>query len=420
LDRDRTQSAVREAGYFDTEDGYEVRETTAPATPEAQQWEGWGTALKPAWEPVVVARKPLSGTVASNVLEHGTGALNVDATRIGGGERLTGGSGKLWSHYRDDTEDRAEPQVNDGLGRWPANVVLGHHLDCTIPNHPDDVDPPCCHPDCPVRLLDEQSGESKSTGGQAAPLGRSAIYGDWAGEVEKRDPGFGDSGGASQFMTTVGFSILDEWPPHGGNETRFRYQSKASSAERNAGLDGFEEREGGALKAGGNHVDSRVGRIHSDGAVQRASVPRTKNSHPTVKPIELMRWLVRLVTPPGGTVLDPFTGSGSTGIAAVLQGFDFVGCEREPEYAAIAEARIAWWERHRGEGAADEILQAGQERDRVEAEGQGSLFDVPEPEPVDWAGREGEASADRQYTDRGGSNFAMKPGRRRVRQPGGR
>lgn len=172
---------------------------TAPATEAAQTWDGWGTALKPAWEPIIMARKPLVGTVAANVLEHGTGAINVNGCRIEG-----------------------------DAGRWPANVLL---------------DPEA------AAMLDEQSGES-----------------------------------------------------------RFFYTAKTSSSERHG----------------------------NDGANGTA----TKNDHPTVKPVDLMAYLVKLVTPPDGTVLDPFMGSGSTGIAALRLGFEFVGIEREENYLKIAEARV--------------------------------------------------------------------------------
>ena len=190
---------------------------TAPTTDAARQWQGWGTALKPAWEPIILARKPLIGTVASNVTAHGTGAINVDACRIG--------------------------------ERWPANLAL-----------------------------DEEA---------AAMLG---------------DP------------------------------SRFFYTAKASRSERNAGCDAIDARPQDPTRdvdaPGGNNPRNR-------GAAARV------NSHPTVKPVALMRWLVRMVTPPGGVVLDPFCGSGTTLVAAIEEGFDCVGVEREAEYVAIIEARVA-------------------------------------------------------------------------------
>ena len=234
-------------------------EITKPATAEAAEWQGWGTALKPAHEPIVLARKPLAGTVAGNVLEFGTGALNVDGTRIehAGADDLEQSLAK--NPGRDDTvtsgtygADRPQQSVNVN-GRWPANAILDEEAG---------------------RLLDEQSGELSP--GQH-PARRSGIgYGSGAqgttGEARATD-----SGGASRFF----------------------YCAKASSAERGEG-----------------------------------------NTHPTVKPVALMQWLVRLVTPGGGLVLDPFAGSGSTGIAATREGFSFIGLEREAEYVAIARRRI--------------------------------------------------------------------------------
>jgi DNA modification methylase len=262
---------------------------TAPATPDAERWQGWGTALKPAHEPIVLARKPLSGTVSANVLAHGTGALNVDGCRI-------------------------------GEGRWPANV--------------------CLDPEA-AAMLDEQTG---SVGGNHCPKdasGTNAVYGDFAQRPDSSLVGYGDSGGASRFL----------------------YVAKSSSAERNAGLDGFEATFSPTM---GNGIG---GKEHDP----ETATPK-RNTHPTVKPIELMRWLVRLVTPPGGTCLDPFTGSGTTGCAAVLEGFRFVGIEREPEYAAIARARIAWWSEHPDGMKLVERLEAEREHTAKREAGQIGLF----------------------------------------------
>jgi site-specific DNA-methyltransferase (adenine-specific) len=208
-----------------------------PATPEAQQWHGWGTALKPAHEPAVLARKPLTNTVADNVLTWGVGALNIDGSRVGG-----------------------------DAGRWPANVILDEHA---------------------AEALDEQSGHSVSKSGGKS--GSNANPMSWhESNVNRPRVGHNDSGGASRFF----------------------YIAKASRAEREAGLEGDSERA---------------------------------NHHPTVKPIALMRHLVRLVTPKGGVVLDPFMGSGSTGCAAMLEGMRFVGIDITAEYVDIAERRIQHW-----------------------------------------------------------------------------
>jgi DNA modification methylase len=270
---------------------------------------GLGTALKPAHEPVVVARKPLTGTVAANVLEHGTGALNVDGCRV---EAVTvkGAGLDVNTHLRPSVRRTSDEnsssysihKTEDAYtvppsGRWPANVVL---------------DPEA------AELLDAQTGELTSTlrGKDYSTPATNRIYGARDQSPANPENTYADSGGASRFF----------------------YVAKASRAERNAGLDGFEER------LPDNAIDRASQRNGEEAAAGRGSLTRPMaNVHPTVKPIALMRWLVRLVTPPGGTVLDPFTGSGTTGIAAVLEGFDFIGIEREAEYVAIARARIAHW-----------------------------------------------------------------------------
>ena len=349
-----TTVSERTAPPSDVETAATSQPSTLGAT--ASEWQGWGTALKPAHEPVVVARKPLAGTVAGNVLVHGTGALNVDGCRIEG-ERGTGHWGGTQStKVRQHGRGGAYAEPNDGFeternaeGRWPANVVLG--CDC-------DTDEPCrvhgirrCTiclsgghlPGCPVRLLDEQTGEL--TSGDLRPghkQGGGEGYGYGEGTI-RRDYG-GDSGGASRFF----------------------YCAKSSRGERNAGLEGFEERE--TRTYGDRGPDGTPMSPNGQTAVIR------QNVHPTVKPIELMRWLVRLVTPPGGTVLDPFTGSGTTGCACALESFDFIGVESEPEYVEIANARIGWWKKHRGDGLAAAVSAAGATREQIENNGQEALF----------------------------------------------
>jgi DNA modification methylase len=231
-------------------------------------WKGWGTALKPAHEPAVLARKPLTGTVADNVMTWGVGALNIDGCRISGApwHRNDNGIGdpRMWAglgqqHYREQHPS----------GRWPANVIFDEDA---------------------AKALDAQSGYSKGTmpnpninyGG--GDVNKNNIYG-WPAKSMQGTAPYPDSGGASRFF----------------------YVAKASKAEREAGLDSDSDRA---------------------------------NHHPTVKPIELMRYLVRLVTPNGGTVLDPFMGSGSTGCAAMLEGMDFIGIDITPEYVEIARRRI--------------------------------------------------------------------------------
>ena len=235
----------------------EPRPITAPATPEAEAWDGWGTALKPAFEPIVLARKPLAEkTVARNVLAHGTGAINVDACRIEGepwkAHRATGlGKVKFFTEGETPVIDK-EPHT---AGRWPANVLLDQHA---------------------AAWVDEQSGITQSPSAVTRGGKRQEAY--RMGRQESV-PAPGDKGGASRFF----------------------YSAKAPKRER-PNVDGVQ--------------------------------------HPTVKPLAIMRWLIRLVTPPGGTVLDPFAGSGTTIEAALIEGFNPVGIEMETDYLPLIQHRI--------------------------------------------------------------------------------
>lgn len=245
--------------------GWEIRDCLSwlygSGFPKSHNGPWGGTALKPGWEPIVLARKPLTGTVEGNHAKHGTGALNIDGCRIGTGEdKTTGGCAGVSALHGGGIKARAG--VDFSVGRWPANVVL------------DDV---------AAEMLDEQSGERP--GMKLAELNRGSTTG----------KGLGYGSTSAQQAGMVGYS-------DGGGASRFFYTAKASRSERNAGAE---------------------------------------NTHPTVKPLDLMQWLCRLVTPKGGLILDPFTGSGSTGRAAIAEGFSFIGIEMEPEYAAIARARIA-------------------------------------------------------------------------------
>ncbi|HUW09217.1 MAG TPA: DNA methyltransferase [Anaerolineae bacterium] len=292
-----------------------AHDITAPATPEAAQWEGWGTALKPACENWILVRKPLSEpTVAANVLRWGCGGLNIDACRV---EHVTVDGGSLATNPQLRDSIKAGENINPSSfelgghtlkphpsGRWPANLVLDEEA---------------------ARLMDEVVGESSSPQKVTRGGNRQQAFG-----MGRQDdvPCYGDTGGPSRFFLRVD---ADE-------PTRFRYVAKASRRERQAGCEGLGERhkaqEYGLSESNRDNGD-RVAR-------QRANLPN-RNHHPTVKPLALMRWLCRLVTPPRGTVLDPFAGSGSTLIAAGLEGFDYLGCEKDEEYAEIAEARLAHW-----------------------------------------------------------------------------
>ncbi len=321
---------------------------TRGASERSRQWDGWGTALKPAAEMWWLVRKPLVGTVAANVLAHGTGGLNIDGCRIGTTDNLNGGRysdnkvGDDGASYGAGINLRSAAEYAQPAGRWPANVALSHAEGCgrldaaraewcrgfdvrtqtmqaALSGPPvDDLPTPQiddCAPDCPVAMLDAQSGVTTSQGGSRGSGGQHGTYSAIGAQDIK--PGKGDSGGASRFF----------------------YVAKPSTKEREAGLDHLPKRAAAEL------VEREDGAAALD--CPRTGAGRTSkgraNHHPTVKSIALMRWLVRLITPPGGIVLDPFTGSGTTGCAAVLEGCHFIGVEQDPEYVAIASARIAHW-----------------------------------------------------------------------------
>lgn len=273
--------------------GWELRDTLmwvyGSGFPKSHNGEWGGTALKPAWEPIVLARKPLIGTVEANWQAHGTGALNIDGCRVetsdGYAENaVTQGVNTARTSYAPAAARRTfEPAA---LGRWPANLI-----------HDGSEDVLAAFPDAP--------GQQRDTGPE---FERNAqVYGKFAGVSAHAARGDSDSA------------------------ARFFYCAKADRADRNDGCTGMAEKP--LLWSSG---EANPGSFQAEGTKRVA-----QNNHPTVKPTDLMRWLCRLVTPAGGLVLDPFAGSGSTGRGAILEGFRFIGCELSPEYAAIAEARIA-------------------------------------------------------------------------------
>jgi len=272
-----------------------------PASPEAAQWQGWGTALKPAYEPIVLARKPLVGTVARNVLSHGTGALNIDGCRVGdeGGTKAVNhvkkADGRLerWDEQFAGARNEIE---SIGKGRWPANFA---------------------HDGSPEVLAEfPVTGASKATRGRRT--GKSAgVLGEFAGQDD----------------VTMGHD------DQGGSAARFFYCAKASKSDRNEGLDDLPEQPSAASEFRPNHTAKAE--AGEDGNPYGRWSP-VRNNHATVKPTALMQWLVRLVTPPGGTVLDPFTGSGSTGVACAREGFSFIGCEMTTEYVPIIRGRVGY------------------------------------------------------------------------------
>jgi DNA modification methylase len=270
---------------------------TAPATPAAQQWQGWGTALKPALEPITVARKPLECTVAANVLQHGCGGLNVDGCRVGAND--LDALQKNWDRVQSASQGIASTglkaiDLSDRAptGRWPANLIH---------DGSDEV----------VGLFPE------TTSGKA---------------VVGTGKGYAENASGISSTGKIASCFADK-----GSAARFFYCAKASKADRDEGCEGLDA----IHRANGNKWTDQDYRVTRGERPPSAESGPRHNHHPTVKPTELMRYLCRLVTPPGGLVLDPFTGSGSTGKAAVLEGFRFVGIEREAEYVEIAKARIA-------------------------------------------------------------------------------
>lgn len=293
------QRSSESIGYHGSDPAMDTRPLTTPATPEAQRWSGWGTALKPAIEPIILARKPLDGTVAANVLAHGVGGLNIDASRVGtsgGGTHCNnrdadgkclghGDAGKSQSVATFHADESAEP-----AGRFPANVLLDEHA---------------------AKEMDEQSGylpggcRPASAGIKSTPGKNGTMGGGWRG-VERETSEKLDGGGASRFFPV------------------FKYQAKAPKKERPV-------------------------IVREDG---------TKVQHPTVKPVALMEWLVTLITPEGGTTLDPFAGTGTTLEAAMQRGVKSIGIEKEDIHLPLIMQRI-----DRQHAAGDPILPPSDTRD---------------------------------------------------------
>jgi DNA modification methylase len=273
--------------------GFEIRDMIAwvygSGFPKSHNGEWGGTALKPALEPITVARKPLIGTVEANWRQHGVGALNIDRCRVGDEVRFNAAAGnKAGDVYALGVADRPDAAGREAVGRWPANLIH---------DGSDEV----------IAAFPQAAGQLAKASTSDTPRAGQNTYG-----VMTR----GSNGAAARIEADK-------------SAARFFYCAKASKSDRNEGLDDF-------VPATTN--DGRA--VAADNAYQRGKTERA-NTHPTVKPTELMRYLCRLVTPPGGLVLDPFLGSGSTGKAAVLEGFRFVGCELSAEYVEIARARIA-------------------------------------------------------------------------------
>jgi len=328
------EAGFRPTDYYPDGNNFTSNE---PITDAAKHWHGWGTALKPSHEPIVVARKPFTGTVAQNVLTHGTGALNIDASRVSAPDAPSeavfafGARSRFIGVLNGGKTSAEEPRTTSATsqGRWPANLLLTHAPGCVqtgtkkvkasggssfsgtrqegvfdtglatrVPtiygqDGVEEVELWQCVEGCPVAVLDAQSGVT-SSGSRKVGVRAGLGYGSSA-QGDHSPPLEASSGGASRFFNTFAYDDLDT--------DGFLYCAKPSGRERDAG--------------------------------------GCRNTHPTVKPVSLMRWLVRLVTPAGGTVLDPFAGSGTTGMACQLEHRDFTGIEKEAVYVSIAERRIA-------------------------------------------------------------------------------
>jgi DNA modification methylase len=310
----------------DDDTGRTVVMDTAPATDAARTWAGWGTAMKPAHEPVVVARKPLTGTVAANVLEHGTGALNIDGCRVGNDVVATHHTTRPAGDAIVGRGAVATGELSTHTGRWPANVVFTHAADC-VQVAAGSTTTTVSEQDLP----DIRGGKLHAGAVRGTVTRNVASYADtpavWecapgcpVSELDRQ------SDGASRFFTVTEWDDVADAP--------FLYVAKPSKSERNAGTEhlGPQQKQG----ARPNSADS-TGKFPDHDHRQTGG-----NNHPTVKPVALMRHLVRLVTPPNGTVLDPFLGSGTTAVAAVLEGFRWVGCEMTADYLPIIEGRVTW------------------------------------------------------------------------------
>lgn len=327
---------------------------TSAASAASAAWDGWGTALKPAVECWWLARKPIKGTVAANVLAHGTGGLHIDACRIGhasaadleahakGVEAIKARGGSMENSWKNSSDLAGASDVTP-LGRWPAHLALSHAPECqpvgsrgvdvrpilgAIPGQPvksvgftrgslaqvkraEVAEVYSCVEGCPVRMLDEQSGDRPGMSGGG--VHRDDYPGGMFGGIDSDGTARADRGGASRFF----------------------FQAKPSRAEKAFGLEELE-----AVPVN----DGRQTPI--DNAYQRGETKR-RNVHPTVKSLAFMRWLCKLITPPGGVVFDPFAGSGSTLIAARREGFRAIGVDQWDKAVEIARARVERWEQVR-------------------------------------------------------------------------
>jgi DNA modification methylase len=288
------------------ERGFHEMDGEDPVTEEAKKWDGWGTQLKPAHEPCVLARKPVESSITLNVLEHGVGGINIDGCRIGTEEmKVTASDGVMISGNTSMSGgNTGRIDMGTKTGRFPSNIIH---------DGSDEV----------VEIFPETAG-AKPHGGDG-------------GHLDTQGMGWGFKRMASD---------LSDLP---GSAARYFYCAKASRAERDEGLSHLPDHTGDAALANAvcqkclkHRLQSNLARrcTCDDPEWGESRLDAIKNNHPTVKPVALMRYLCRLVTPPGGVVLDPFMGSGTTGVAAHKEGFNFYGIERDPDYYIIAKSRV--------------------------------------------------------------------------------
>lgn len=297
---------------YKNEDGRIEFNITSSATAEATSWEGWGTALKPANEPIVLGRKPLEAglTVAQNVLKWGVGGINIDGCRVGNNRPATKNDpGKFKKWKEGDGNERSESCIADeetNKGRFPANIILDNEA---------------------AASLDQQTGNLTS-----GAMNKSYEY---------TNNGFslGKPTGETRYRTDK----------NEGGASRFFYCAKVSKSERNEGVENFTREAGHSRsdKCGncGGYIlqgPDRATECRCEAPVRQNAV-FTGNTHPTVKPVDLMRYLVKLITPAGGTCLDPFNGSGSTGVGCKMEDFDYVGIEQDELDCKVSEQRISAW-----------------------------------------------------------------------------
>lgn len=288
IDKARISTKNSHEGYKRPSHNKEFFDITAPNTDQAKEWDGWGTALKPAWEPIIIAMKPLDGTFADNAMTHGVAGLHIDAGRIETNDDLSGGTyGGVFSSTRDSNGNLCKAVGSGDKGRFPANLILD---------------------ETSAEMLDEQSGISKSSGKRTGQITQSAAR-SWKNASKE------------------GIARIDH--NDSGGASRFFYCAKASKKERNYGLDDMEDKKSGTYH------------FRENGSLDGKETQPRANHHPTVKPIALLEYLCRLTeTPSGGIIFDPFMGSGTTGIAAKITGRKFIGIDINQEYVDIARKRI--------------------------------------------------------------------------------